>query len=200
MEIKKGISDKELILELIGIPKEDIEEFIFDNPVVLKQPVAYNDSSEPNATIDSDTSLTITAKADSKKYKNSFVLRYRRINIERQLYVIFLSKILNWKYNSNMIPDTSFNERTIWQYVLQFLNINESAVDKTITITGNRAIITITPKQNNLLFVGGSVVINLEPLVRATDISLLNVDEIPRSFEYQTTINLGTITLESLTP
>ena len=200
MEIKKGISDKELILELIGIPKEDIDEFIFDNPVVLKQPVAYNDSSEPNATIDSDTSLTITAKSDSKKYKGAFNLRYRRINIERQLYVIFLSKILNWKYNSNMIPDTSFNERTIWQYVLQFLNINESAVDRTITITGNKAKITITPKQNNLLFVGGSVVINLEPLVRATDISLLNVDEIPRSFEYQTTINLGTITLESLTP
>lgn len=200
MEIKKGISDKELILELIGIPKEDIDEFIFENPVVLKQPVAYNDASEPNATIDSDTSLTITAKSDSKKYKNSFVLRYRRINIERQLYVIFLSKILNWKYNSNMIPDTSFNERTIWQYVLNFLNINETAVDRTITITGNKAKITITPKQNNLLFVGGSVVINLEPLVRATDISLLNVDEIPRSFEYQTTINLGTITLESLTP
>ena len=105
--------------------------------------------------------------------------------------------IEDWIYL--LIPQEKFTQEGIWEYINQYQYLLKECLDVSISInnTNKEAVVTIRPKQDNIIYYGSMVSITLRPVSNAVDIATLSLQQANLSFEYDTEIHLDNILLEA---
>lgn len=165
------------------------DEVDISNPTVVTDPLPFNRNT-PNEGFNPNTQVTITAKSTSPNYVESATVKYRRIILEEEWYQ--LHGTTNLKYTKETLPTVT--EENVKNLVTSLYPFITSSVNISASVTGKNATVTLTAKENSLVYLG-TLSISITPAETRIDLSEAITKTTLTGFEYHTKVDISNMTI-----